>query len=459
VGGATSSLDGRDPALALELEAGAVIAGLNDPATAPSMGSRRAALLEWAARERDAPAELLGVASFISILSNEPAEVGADLATRALLAEETTQPGWDGQPSFSSATFARATLALLWAERYTQVRPLLDASISEARVNGDGGLLAVCLASRGWLALRRGDLSAAEGDARTALVATELPAPPMYRALNGGVLVKALVDQGRLEDADRALNALGSEADSGFVAAAILRLARGGLRVGQGRVAEGLGDFLTVGEDLTRAMITSPAFLPWRSEAALAHLALGDHESAERLSGEELELALAFGPPRAIGVASRAAAIVAGGNRGQELLREAIDAFERGDAKLERARALVDLGAMVRRRNRRTEARELLREALDAAYRIGAMRLAEQAETELRATGARPRRVVLTGVDSLTASERRIAEIASQGRTNREIAQTLFVTTRTVEGHLTSIFRKLQLDSRSELHAALADSR
>jgi DNA-binding CsgD family transcriptional regulator len=112
---------------------------------------------------------------------------------------------------------------------------------------------------------------------------------------------------------------------------------------------------------------------------------------------------------------------------------------------------------MVRRRNRRTEARELLREALDAAHRVGAMRLAEQAETELRATGARPRRVVLTGVDSLTASERRIAEIASEGRTNREIAQALFVTTRTVEGHLTSIFRKLQLDSRSELHAALAN--
>jgi DNA-binding CsgD family transcriptional regulator len=122
---------------------------------------------------------------------------------------------------------------------------------------------------------------------------------------------------------------------------------------------------------------------------------------------------------------------------------------------LERARALADLGAMLRRRNRRTQAKELLREALDIAHRVGAVRLAAQAETELRATGARPRRVVLTGVDSLTASELRIAELASQGRTNREIAQTLFVTTRTVEGHLTSVFRKLQLDSRSELHAAL----
>jgi DNA-binding CsgD family transcriptional regulator len=453
---AASTLDTRDAGLMAELEAGAVIAGFNDPAMAPSLASRRKVLRERADTDHDAPAELLGVASFISVLSNEPADVVADLATRALLADKSTKPGWDGLPSFSSATFQRATLALLWAERYEQVRPLLDASIAEARVTGDGGRLAVCLASRGWLALRRGDPSAAEGDARTALTATRLPAPPMYRALNGGVLIKALVDQGKLDDAEQALAPLDSEVESGFLATAILRLARGGLRVGQGRTAQGLDDFLAVGANLTRGLVTCPGFLPWRSEAALAQLALGDHESAERLSAEELELARAFGAPRALGVASRAAGIVAGGERGELLLREAIDAFERGDARLERARALTDLGAMLRRRNRRTEARALLREALDSAHRLGAERLAEQAETELRATGARPRRVVLTGLDSLTASERRIAELASRGLTNREIAQALFVTARTVEGHLTSIFRKLQLDSRNELHVALA---
>ena len=148
---------------------------------------------------------------------------------------------------------------------------------------------------------------------------------------------------------------------------------------------------------------------------------------------------------------------MAGGDRGELLLREAIEALEHGDAKLERARALADLGALLRRRNRRTEAREMLREALDVAHRAGAKPLAEYAETELRATGARPRRVVLTGLDSLTASERRIAELASQDLTNREIAQTLFITARTVEGHLTSVFRELQLDSRDDLYAALLE--
>ena len=453
---ASSALDSDHAELALQLEAAAVVAGMSDPATAPSVAARRGALRKRLADDHAAPPELLAVGSFISVLTNEPAEVGAELATRALLPGDSTPRDLNDRPWFSSATFARATLSLLWAERYAEVRPLLDASIARARVTGDSGRLSVGLASRGWLALRRGDLCAAEVDTRTALAATELPAPPTYRVLNGGLLVKALVDQGDLEAAERELAPLESEAEGGFVTTAVLRLARGRLRVEQGRVAEGLEDFLSAGVGLTRAMVTSPSYLPWRSEAALAHLALGDHESAERLAQEELELARTFGTPRALGVASRAAGVVAGGERGELLLREAIDAFEHGDAGLERARALVDLGAMLRRRNRRTEARALLREALDAAHRAGARSLADYAETELRATGARPRRVVLTGLDSLTASERRIAEHASQGLTNREIAQTLFVTARTVEGHLTSIFRKLQLDSRNELCAALA---
>jgi len=454
---ASSSLDFRHSELALRLEAAAVVAGMNDPVTAPSVAFRRETLRERAAADPAAPPELLAAAALISILTNEPAEVGADLATGALLAADGGPSGSDARPWFSFATwFSQTTLSLFWAERYAQMRPLLDGSIAQARACGDSSRLAVGLAHRGWLALRRGDLCAAEGDTRTALTATELPAPTMYRVLNGGVLVKTLVDQGELDAAEQALAPLDAEAESGSITAAVLRLARGRLRVEQGRVAEGLEDFLAVGVVLTRALVTCPSYLPWRSEAALAHLALGDRESAGRLAEEELELARVFGAPRALGVAKRAAGVVAGGERGELLLREAIDALERGDARLERARALADLGAMLRRRNRRSEARELLREALDTAHRAGAKPLAEQAETELRATGARPRRVALTGLDSLTASERRIAELASQGHTNREIAQTLFVTARTVEGHLTSIFRKLQLDSRSELPATLA---
>jgi DNA-binding CsgD family transcriptional regulator len=454
---AASSLDPRHSELAVLLEAAAVVPGLNDPATAPSLALRGARLRERAAGDPAARLELLAVAGFTSILTNEPAAVGADLATRALLTEGGPPSSSDREPWFSFATwFSQATLSLLWAERYAQVRPLLDASIAQARITGDSGRLALGLATRGWLSLRRGDLSAAEGDARTALAATELPAPPLYRVLNAALLIKTLVDQGEFKAAEEVLAPLDCEAESGSLPAAVLRFARGRLRVGQGRIAEGLEDFLAVGARLTQGMVTCPGFLPWRSEAALAQFALGDREPARRLAEEELELAQAFGAPRALGVAKRAVGVIAGGDRGASLLRGAIDELEQGDARLERARALADLGALLRRRNRRTDAGELLREALDAAHRSGANALADQAETELRATGARPRRVVLTGLDSLTASERRIAELASQGLTNREIAQTLFITARTVEGHLTSVFRKLGVDSRDELPAALA---
>jgi DNA-binding CsgD family transcriptional regulator len=451
---AVSALDSRHALLASQLEAAAVVVGINDPATAPAMASRHAALRKRAADDPEAPSELVAAASFVSALMNEPADVAADLATRVVLAARlASAPA--GRPWFSSALLARTAFALFWAERYAQVRPVLDAGIAEARAAGDGGRFAAGLATRAWLALRLGDLSDAEADARTALATPELPAPPMYRVLNAGVLVKALVDQGDLEAAEEALAPHESEAERMAVTAAVLRLARGRLRVEQGRLDDGLEDFLEVGKLLSRAWVISPSYLPWRSEAALVQLALGDRRSARHLAEEELELARAFGTPRALGVAKRAAGLVAGGERGASLLREAVDDFDRAGARLERARALLDLGASLRRGNRRTEARSLLREALDLAHRSGARRLAEQIETELRATGARPRRVLLTGLESLTASERRVAELAGQGLTNREIAQQLFVTARTVEGHLTSVFRKLQLDSRNDLSAAL----
>jgi DNA-binding CsgD family transcriptional regulator len=455
---AASALDSRDTELALQLEAAAVVAGLNNPATASSMAVRGENLRRRAAADQAASPELLAVAAFTSVLANEPAAVGAELATRALLGQERSAPISDDPPwSSSAALFARTTLSLLWAERHAEVRPLLDTSIALARVTGDSGRLAVGLANRAWLAQRCGDLRSAEHDARTALAATELPAPAIYRVLNDGVLVEALVDQGELDAAEEVLEPHELPAGNGSLTAEVLRLARGRLRVEQGRLADGLEDFLAVGERLTPARITCPGFLAWRSAAALAHLGLGDRDPAERLAAEELELAQAFGAPRALGVAKRAAGLVAGGEEGELLLREAVDAFEGGSAVLERARALTDLGSMLRRRNRRTEARELLREALDAAHRLYATQLSRRAETELRATGARPRRIVLTGLESLTASERRIAELASQDLTNREIAQLLFITSRTVEGHLTSVFRKLHLDSRSELSAVLGE--
>ena len=196
--------------------------------------------------------------------------------------------------------------------------------------------------------------------------------------------------------------------------------------------------------------------MPWRSDAAIAHLALGATAEAKALAAREVALAREFHGPRTLGVALRAAGLAEGGRRGIELLRQAERVLGSSGARLEHARAMTDLGAALRRAGQRAESREILRPALDLAHRCGALALTERARTELTAAGGRPRRLVLSGLDALTSSERRAAQLAAAGLSNREIAQTLFVTARTVEGHLTHAYQKLAISSREQLPAALA---
>ena len=130
--------------------------------------------------------------------------------------------------------------------------------------------------------------------------------------------------------------------------------------------------------------------------------------------------------------------------------------LRRSSARLELARALGDLGSARRRAGNRAAARDLLRESLDLGYALGAHAVAARAREELVAAGGRPRRNASRGRDALTPSELRVAELAAAGRTNRQIAQALFVTQRTVENHLTSAYAKLGITARPELAAVLA---
>ena len=132
--------------------------------------------------------------------------------------------------------------------------------------------------------------------------------------------------------------------------------------------------------------------------------------------------------------------------------------LESAPARLERAKALAALGGALRRARRPTEAREPLREALEVAEICGATALVESTRAEIYATGARPRTTALSGVGSLTASERRVADLAADGLSNRDVAQTLYVTPKTVEVHLSNAYRKLGIGSRRELPTALAGS-
>jgi len=189
----------------------------------------------------------------------------------------------------------------------------------------------------------------------------------------------------------------------------------------------------------------SAAVASWRTAAAAAHRALGQDDAADALAAEQLALARKGGTAITLGIALRAHGDLA----------EAISVLEATPARYELALALADHGASLRRAGQRTQAREPLLRALDLAERTGAAGLAADVKRELHAAGARPRRAALVGPDALTAGERRVAALAAEGASNRQIAEHLFITQATVETHLRHAFRKLGITSRGDLPASL----
>jgi DNA-binding CsgD family transcriptional regulator len=231
---------------------------------------------------------------------------------------------------------------------------------------------------------------------------------------------------------------------------------RGRLREAAGDLHGAADDFRASGELQLRWGDISPAGVAWRSSLGLTLHALDRTNEGAGLIEEELQLATRFGALRTVGVALRAQALLLRGEAAIAGLKEAARVLAVSPARLEHARVLVDLGAALRRSGRRTEARDVLRSRLDAADRCGAHQLAARARSELTTAGARPRRERITGPEALTASERRVAQMAAEGLTNRQIAQALFVTTKTIEMHLARVYAKLEIKHRGDLPAALA---
>jgi DNA-binding CsgD family transcriptional regulator/predicted negative regulator of RcsB-dependent stress response len=435
---------------ALRLEASAVAAGIGDAEAASRMSERLAVLRARAEEDPDVPPVVFAALAIADAQGTTPADHVAALAERAMAGHERRGLGW-------ATGLVAVFTALMFAERYDRAGEAVEEGLAIGRARGSAVHFAMCSAMRGCLALRRGALGDAEEDARAALDAAPRQAHGFYGMFALATLVESLVERGRLDEAEHELERIGVPAQASAATYGALLHARGRLRLAQQRAEEALADFLTSGRHLTRALCVSPSAVPWRSGAALAELVLGRPEVAHKHAAEEVTLAREVGAPRALGVSLRAASLAEGGDEGLALLEESVSSLEASQAPLELARSLAELGAALRRGGRRSEAREHLRRALDLAHRCGGERVAEQAHTDLLATGARPRRELLTGPRSLTASERRVARLAAQGLTNREVAQALFVSLRTVETHLTHAFQKLGIDSRNQLAEALED--
>ena len=254
----------------------------------------------------------------------------------------------------------------------------------------------------------------------------------------------------------RLIDRVGVGYDTDFTSSSQLRYASGVLRAAAGNHEAAIEELCGCARQDRAFGGENPALLAWRSAAALSLAELGRHDEARELATDEVRRAETFGAPRAIGIALRADALVGPPAERSERLAAAVAVLEPSAARLEHARVLVDLGATLRAAGQRKAARDPLLEGLALASRCGARALERRARAELGAIGIRPRTTDRTGLDSLTPSERRVVELAAEGGTNREIAQTLFVTEKTVETHLGRAFRKLDVTSRRQLPDVLA---
>jgi DNA-binding CsgD family transcriptional regulator len=346
---------------------------------------------------------------------------------------------------------------LVYAGAPTRAGRFYDAKIATATRRGSRLTVAWQSVMRSDASLRLGEIRRAETEAREGLEVFLEGSGDAGVAWSVANLVHALLARGALDEAEALLSRpSASAAGPASLAHALLLVARANLHLARSRPAEALGAAQAAGA-LVAPTIANPACCAWRSAAALALAALGRREEARALAAEELGDAHRFGVPDAIGVALRTSARVAGGREGIELLRAAVEAHDGADGGLERARAVLELGSALRRGGERTEARDVLREALDVTARMGATGLADRAHEELVAAGARPRRDrrMLSGRESLTCGEDRVATLAAQGLSNREIAERQFVTIKAVQWHLRNVYRKLDIGSRGELPEAL----
>lgn len=354
----------------------------------------------------------------------------------------------------ASPVFIYAGSALSWAGEYREVEEFATAGIAAAV--GGGSLVGVAYATalRAGNAVYSGAIDQAETDAHRVL--DELAhVDPMCFAMTVGWQVEVAIERESCADAWTMLQLYGLDGelpDIGTIDTLLLSRAR--LFAALGEHDRALADLTEVGDRGKRSAYLNPIASPWRSMTATIRSLEGtlDSRCREALE-EELAEARSYGAPRAIGQALLARAKVHPSDAVANLC-EAVEVMGPSQAALVSAEALVELGAQPDSGDV-TERRDLLRTGMDAAHRCGSWRVVSRAMSALRATGARPRRPQLTGLQALTPQERRVAQLAATDIGNREIAEQLFLTRRTVELHLTNTYRKLRISGRMELRDAL----
>jgi DNA-binding CsgD family transcriptional regulator len=275
----------------------------------------------------------------------------------------------------------------------------------------------------------------------------------------GGLLAFVQLDRGDVAAAEAAVAAVEAQGWTHRADHAIfVPLARGRLQLASGDATAAAASFLTAGEAAEAVGMHTPGPAEWRSWAATALAHAGDRQRAREIAEEGHEIAAAWGATWPLAIALRALGIAIGGPAGVDHLRRSVEVARSSPSRLEEARNLAALGAALRRSGKLVEARRVLGEAIHLAHNIGGGGLTTAAQEELRAAGGRPRRLATSGRDSLTPAEYRVVQLVADGRSNRQVAESLFVTPKAVEYHLANAYRKLGISGRTELADALREA-
>jgi DNA-binding CsgD family transcriptional regulator len=355
-------------------------------------------------------------------------------------------------PVFPGALFA--TVALLAGGKASVAENWINQCIQQAVGTGSSWGYGNSIASRTAIHFWQGHLQAAEADGRGFFDLDREAQMGVVVPIAAGYLAQTLSERGRTDEAWELLTTDTVRSfDDSIITSLVLDDARGQVLLRMGRPGQALVEAMGCASRAAAFDWDNGTLLQWRRSAALAHRALGEVDEASRLANEQLDLARNFGTHRGIGMALLTCALVE--EAPPDAFEHSVEQLAASEDRLEHARALVEHGSALLRSDLAQAARRTLQEGLTLAARCGATVLSDRAHRELLAAGGRPRRIATTGAEALTPSEQRIAALAAKGSTNKEISQMLFVTPKTVESHMRSIFRKLAVSSRTQLAARL----
>jgi DNA-binding CsgD family transcriptional regulator len=362
--------------------------------------------------------------------------------------------------SYDLLPWGLAAFALVCADGVDEAEEELARGQARIRAGGSPSEFTVVAMVAAQIAWRRGDMRTCENEAVGGMDAAILMEPgPLRDALHAVATRLAVVAQMEQQELDRAAETLRAFDERALdaeptVPVERVRFARAHLALAAGDANRALAEARALEEAEDRSGTVNTAS-PWWVPAALALLRLGREAEARDVAERWLAVARGSGTSTDVGAALRLLARIEPGRR-VELLEESVAQLAAAPDRLEYAAALVDYGEVLGNVGRRAEAREPLNRGLELAEACVARSLSSRAVEALAGLGDRPRRFVRSGVDELTASERRVARLAADGRTNREIAQELFVTPKTVENHLRHAYAKLGVAGRRELAGVLA---